>query len=74
MFGASNVQTTLIIVRIRQPLVLSTDNASFKAKNIREGSPDLFMSVLRPLHSEPYHISGVRTRVQKVKMAQFEEL
>ena len=31
-------------VSIRQPLVLSTDNASFKAKNIR-GSPDLFMSM-----------------------------
>ena len=32
-------------VSIRQPLVLSTDNASFKAKNIRAGSPDLFMSM-----------------------------
>ena len=27
-------------VSIRQPFVLSTDNASFKAKNIRAGSPD----------------------------------
>ena len=33
-----------VLVSIRQPLVLSTDNASFKAKNIRAGSPDLFMS------------------------------
>ena len=32
-------------VSIRQPFVLSTDNASFKAKNIRAGSPDLFMSM-----------------------------
>ena len=33
-------------VSIRQPFVLSTDNASFKAKNIRAGSPDLFMSMV----------------------------
>ena len=33
-------------VSIRQSLVLSTDNASFKAKNIRTGSPDLFMSMV----------------------------
>ena len=33
-------------VSIRQRLVLSTDNASFKAKNIRAGSPDLFMSMV----------------------------
>ena len=33
-------------VSIRQPCVLSTDNASFKAKNIRAGSPDLFMSMV----------------------------
>ena len=26
--------------------MLSTDNASFEAKNIRAGSPDLFMSML----------------------------
>ena len=32
-------------VSIRQPFVLSTDNASFQAKNIRAGSPDLFMSM-----------------------------
>ena len=32
-------------VSIRHPFVLSTDNASFKAKNIRAGSPDLFMSM-----------------------------
>ena len=32
-------------VSIRQLLKLSTDNASFKAKNIRAGSPDLFMSM-----------------------------
>ena len=32
-------------VSIRQPLVLSTDNASLNAKNIRAGSPDLFMSM-----------------------------
>ena len=32
-------------VSIRQPFVFSTDNASFKAKNIRAGSPDLFMSM-----------------------------
>ena len=40
-------------VSIRQPFVFSTDNASFKAKNIRAGSPDLFMSMshtLRPSH------------------------
>ena len=33
-------------VSIRQPFALSTDNASFKAKNIRAGSPDLFMSMV----------------------------
>ena len=33
-------------VSIRQPFVLSTDNASFKAKNIRAGSPDLFMAMM----------------------------
>ena len=33
-------------VSIRQPLLFSTDNASFKTKNIRTGSPDLFMSML----------------------------
>ena len=39
-------------VSIRPPLVLSTDNGSFNAKNIRArraGSPDLFMSMVRPL-------------------------
>ena len=35
-----------VFVSIRQPFVLSTDNASFKAKNIRAGSPDLFMSMV----------------------------
>ena len=35
-------------VSIRQPLVLSTDNASFNAKNIRASSPDLFMSTDDP--------------------------
>ena len=29
-----------------QALVLSTDNASFKAKNIRAGSPEIFMSMV----------------------------
>ena len=33
-------------VSIRQPLVLSTDNASSNAKNIRAGSPDVFMSMV----------------------------
>ena len=33
-------------VSIRQSLVLSTDNASFKAKNIRVSSPDVFMSMI----------------------------
>ena len=33
-------------VSIRQPFVLSTDNARFHAKNIRAGSPDLFMSMV----------------------------
>ena len=33
-------------VSIRRPLLFSTDNASFKAKNIRAGSPDLFMSMV----------------------------
>ena len=33
-------------VSICQPLVFSTDNASFKAKNIQAGSPDLFMSMI----------------------------
>ena len=37
---------SLEFVRIRQPLVFSTDNASFKAKNIRAGSPDLFISMV----------------------------
>ena len=32
-------------VSIREPLVPSTDNASFQAKNIRVGSPDIFMSM-----------------------------
>ena len=32
-------------VSIRQPFVLSTNNASFQVKNIRAGSPDLFMSM-----------------------------
>ena len=32
--------------RIRQLLILSTDNASFQVKNIRAGSPDLFMSMV----------------------------
>ena len=27
--------------------MFSTDNASFKAKNIRAGSPDLFMSMTK---------------------------
>ena len=36
-------------VSIRQPFVLSTDNANFQAKNIRAGSPDLFMSMLTKL-------------------------
>ena len=36
---------SLEFVSIRQPFLLSTDNASFKAKNIRAGSPDLFMSM-----------------------------
>ena len=35
-------------VSIRQPLRLSTDNASFQAKNIRAGSPDIFMSMAGP--------------------------
>ena len=39
-------------VSIRLPLVLSTDNASFKAKNIRAGSPDLFMSMTLGLRNE----------------------
>ena len=36
-------------VSIRQSLVLLTDNASFKAKNIRAGSPDLSMSMVHSL-------------------------
>ena len=32
-------------VSFRQSFVRSTDNASFEAKNIRAGSPDLFMSM-----------------------------
>ena len=36
-----------VFVSIRQPLVLSTDNASFKAKNMQAGSPDLFISMNR---------------------------
>ena len=32
-------------VSVRQSFVLSTDHASFEAKNIRAGSPDLFMSM-----------------------------
>ena len=43
---ASDVLTTLIFVSIRWSIVLSTDNVGFKAKNIRAGSPDLFMSML----------------------------
>ena len=33
-------------VSTRQLLILTTDNASFQAKNIRAGSPDLFMSMI----------------------------
>ena len=33
------------VVSIRQPLALLTDNESLKAKNIRAGSPDIFMSM-----------------------------
>ena len=40
-------------VSIRQSFVLSTDNASFKAKNIRAGSPDLFMSMVCLQKSSP---------------------
>ena len=47
VWRASDVQITLIFVSIRPPLVLSTDNASFNAKNIRAGSPDLFMSMIQ---------------------------
>ena len=36
---------SLEFVSIRQPFVLSTNNASFQVKNIRAGSPDLFMSM-----------------------------
>ena len=32
-------------VSIRQLLMLTTDNASFQTKNIRAGSPDIFMSM-----------------------------
>ena len=39
-------------VSIRQLLILSTDNASFQAKNIQAGSPDLFMSMLDARSSE----------------------
>ena len=41
-------------VSIRQPFVLSTDNACFKAKNLRAGSPDLFMSMVEiyTLHTQ----------------------
>ena len=51
-------------VSIRQSLVLSTDNASFKAKNIRAGSPDLFMSMMvswvdHPLISTKWIVIGV---------------
>ena len=45
-------------VSIRQSLVLSTDNASFKAKNIRAGSPDLFMSMVSCQSCDVIHLSG----------------
>ena len=43
MFKPLSYSSEFVI--IRQLLMLSTDNASFKAKNIRAGSPDLFMSM-----------------------------
>ena len=43
MFKPLSYSSEFVI--IRQPFVFSTDNASFKAKNIRAGSPDLFMSM-----------------------------
>ena len=42
-------------VSIRQPFVLSTDNANFQAKNIRAGSPDLFMSMVKCVKYFPKH-------------------
>ena len=43
-------------VSIRHPFVLSTDNASFKAKNIRAGSPDLFMSMGQSIFVKMEHL------------------
>ena len=51
-------------VSIRQPFVLSTDNASFQAKNIRAGSPDLFMSMKNSKFSENTPPCGRRVSTQ----------
>ena len=47
MFKPLSYSSEFVI--IRQLLMLSTDNASFKAKNIRAGSPDLFMSMVKSI-------------------------
>ena len=46
-------------VSIRQPELFSADNASFQAKNIRAGSPNIFMSMVR---TKFQHVAG-KTRI-----------
>ena len=54
-------------VSIRQSFLLSTDNASFQAKNIRAGSPDLFMSMVRSLlEYGPLSMVDVRSPFQSL--------
>ena len=78
MFKPLSYSSEFVI--IRQLLMLSTDNASFKAKNIRAGSPDLFMSMACIMNissifsaqfslrsTELYYITGGSARGQKVK-------
>ena len=53
-------------VSIRQPFVLSTDNANFQAKNIRAGSPDLFMSMLSSIAFK-FKIQNGRAQTKRAK-------
>ena len=57
-----------VFVSIRQPFVLSTDNASFKAKNIRAGSPDLFMSMIMHVkYAEPLCCQGDKAKINNIR-------
>ena len=62
------VQSTLTFVSIRQPLSISTDNASFKQKNIRVGSPRVFMSIPTALENNFFfelNLKNIREIISK---------